>query len=822
MPYDFKSIESKWQKIWEETELYKTPEKPRKKYYCLEMFLYPSGDVHMGHFRNYVVGDVLARFKMMQGYDVFHPFGWDAFGLPAEQAAIQRGVHPREWTLNNIEISRETLKKVGLSYDWDKEVITCNPDYYKWNQWIFLKLYEHNLAYRAKSLVNWCPSCKTVLANEQVEHGRCWRCESEVTKTELEQWFLKITAYAERLLNDLDKLPGWPENVKTMQRNWIGRSEGVELDFTLEQTGEKLTVFTTRPDTIFGVTFMSIAPEHDLLKRIEIPVQYKTQVQDYVRQSLKRSEIERTSLTGEKEGIFTGLFAINPLCGEKVQLWVADYVLASYGTGIVMGVPAHDRRDFLFARKYGFPIKVVIEPPGQNLTVEKMEDAYEEPGTMVNSGEFSALLSTEGITKVIQHSEKKGMGRRRINYKLRDWLVSRQRYWGTPIPMVHCPKCGIVPIPEKDLPVLLPEGIKDYLPKGRSPLEDMPEFINVNCPECGGISKRDPDTMDTFVDSSWYEHRYVDNKNGREIFDRKKVADWMPVDQYIGGITHATGHLIYFRFFNKFFKALGLVDFDEPALRLFNHGMVLDTQGQVMAKSKGNVVSPITVMDRYGVDISRLAMLFAAPAAKELLWSEEGLTGTSRFVNRLYRLAEVVGGQPVNLDQRFKLSDLTTRDTVAYRKLNWTIKRVTEDIETLEFNTAVAALMELLNVLSELDPAQSKVIAYSVARMAQLLAPMAPHIAEEMWSRLGYQRTIFKSRWPEFDPEAIKVEEVTYAVQINGKLRATFDAPVNLPEEEVKKRALTEQKVASYVEGMVIVRTVVVTNKLVSIVVRGK
>ncbi|MCI0531434.1 MAG: leucine--tRNA ligase, partial [candidate division Zixibacteria bacterium] len=472
MPYDFKSIESKWQKLWEQTKLFKAPEIPKKKYYCLEMFAYPSGDIHMGHFRNYVIGDVVARFKMMQGYDVLHPFGWDAFGLPAEQAAIQKKIHPKEWTVKNIEVSRNTLKKVGLSYDWDREVITCNPEYYRWNQWIFLKLYENNLAYRAKALVNWCPSCNTVLANEQVENGRCWRCGTEVTKRELEQWYFRITAYADRLLEGLDTLPGWPENLKAIQRNWIGRSQGAEVDFTLEGTRHKLPVFTTRPDTIYGVTFMSIAPEHPLLEELRIPDSHKKEVEQFIIRALKKTEIERTSTVGEKEGVFTGLYAVNPLSKENVQLWVADYVLASYGTGIVMGVPAHDQRDFLFAKKYSLPAKVVIQPEGQKLNAEIMEQAFEETGTMVNSRQFDGAPSADGIGAVIARLEQEKTGRRQVHYRLRDWLISRQRYWGTPIPMIHCVRCGTVTVPEKDLPVILPENVPDFLPKGRSPLED--------------------------------------------------------------------------------------------------------------------------------------------------------------------------------------------------------------------------------------------------------------------------------------------------------------------------------------------------------------
>jgi leucyl-tRNA synthetase len=605
-----------------------------------------------------------------------------------------------------------------------------------------------------------------------------------------------------------------------MQRYWIGRSEGVEIDFTLEKTGEKLTVFTTRPDTIFGVTFMSLAPEHELLKRVVLPSQYKKKVEDYVQKALQRSEIERTTLTGEKEGVFTGLYVINPFSGEKIQLWVADYVVATYGTGIVMGVPAHDQRDFLFAKKYGLPIKVVIQTPMGELKPETMEQAYEEPGPMVNSGQFNGTNSIEGIKKTVGFAEQKGIGRRKINYKLRDWLISRQRYWGTPIPMILCPKCGIVPVPENELPVLLPEAIKDFIPKGRSPLEDVPEFINVECPKCSGPAKRDPDTMDTFVDSSWYQLRYLDNRNQKKIFEKDKATVWMPVDKYVGGIEHATGHLLYFRFFNKFFKDLGLLDYDEPAARLFNHGMVLDSEGVVMSKSKGNVTSPTTVMNQNGVDVTRVAMLFAAPPGKEMLWTEEGLTGTSRFLNRVFRLAESVQRKPVDLGQKFNLSGLSDQDAATYRKLNWAIMKVGKDIEGFEFNTAVAALMELLNQVSTMEPVQSEVFDYSVARMAQILAPLAPHIAEEIWSILGSKDSVFKSAWPDYDPESIKTQEVTYAVQINGKLRATFEAPVNISEEELKKLVLTQDKVAFHLREKQIVKTIIVPNKLVNLVVK--
>ncbi|HEX7401117.1 MAG TPA: leucine--tRNA ligase, partial [candidate division Zixibacteria bacterium] len=620
-----------WQRIWEDSKIFQAPDHPEKKYYLLVMFAYPSGDIHMGHFRNFIIGDTVARYKMMNGYQVLHPFGWDAFGLPAEIAAIKRKIHPKEWTLQNIKISDATLKRCGISFDWNREVITCLPEYYKWTQWMFLKLYENNLAYRDTSLVNWCPGCKTVLANEQVEQGRCWKCESVVEEKELEQWFFRITAYAERLLNDLDRLVGWPENTKTLQRNWIGKSEGVEIDFTIEGTSKKISVFTTRPDTIYGVTFMAIAPETKILRSLNMDSEHRKVVEEYQQMVSTRSEIDR-SAAGEKDGVFTGIYAINPLSGDKIQLWVADYVLASYGTGIVMGVPGHDQRDFEFSKKYGIPIKVVIQAPDGILLPDNMKEAYVEPGNMVNSDIFNGLFSTEGIDKINEYVVKKGLGRLKINYKLRDWLISRQRYWGAPIPMIHCEGCGIVTVNEVDLPVLLPEADIDYAPKGRSPLADSKEFMDVNCPKCGGKAKRDPDTMDTFVCSSWYFLRYTDPHNQVEPFSKEKAREWLPVDKYIGGIEHACGHLLYFRFFNKFLHDIGWLSVDEPAVELFNHGMVLDDEGRVMSKSLGNVVSPIDMIDKYGTDVSRITMYFAAPSEREILWSEEGITGATRFL----------------------------------------------------------------------------------------------------------------------------------------------------------------------------------------------
>ncbi len=815
--YPFKEIEPKWQKRWEESKIHQAPDHPQNKYYLLVMYAYPSGDIHMGHFRNFIIGDTVARYKMMQGYQVLHPFGWDAFGLPAETAAIKSKIHPKEWTMENIRTSDMTLKRCGISFDWSREVITCVPEYYKWTQWMFLKLFEHGLAYQDTAFVNWCPECKTVLANEQVVQGRCWRCESVVEERELKQWFFQITDYAERLLEGLDKLKGWPENVKTLQRNWIGKSEGVEIDFTIEGTDQKISVFTTRPDTIYGVTFMAIAPENKLAKSLKMNSEHRNAVEEYTKKASQKSEIDRTAI-GEKDGVFTGVYAINPLSGDKVQLWVADYVLATYGTGIVMGVPAHDQRDFEFCRKYGIPVKVVIQPPDRKLLAESMEEAYTEPGTMVNSNIFDGLFSTEGIDKVNEYVVEKGLGRLKTNYKLRDWNISRQRYWGAPIPMIHCENCGVVPVPESDLPVLLPEGEIDFTPKGRSPLSDSKEFMDVNCPKCGKKAKRDPDTMDTFVCSSWYFLRYVDAHNSEEPFSKEKAKVWLPVDKYIGGIEHACGHLIYFRFFTKFLYDIGWLEVDEPTVELFNHGMVLDKEGSVMSKHLGNVVSPSDIIDKHGADASRIAMYFAAPSEREILWSEEGIVGATRFLNRIYKFAQLAEGK--KLKEKLRPDELTPSDLKAYKKLNQTIKKVEEDIGTLQFNTAIASMMELLNVMDDIDTEKSKVLGFCVEKLAQILAPFAPHLAEEIWQILGNKESVFKSQWPSYDKEALKEEEITFVVQVNGKLRASMSLPVNTPEEEAKKLALSNERVKKFIQNKNIIKSIFVPNKLINFVVK--
>jgi leucyl-tRNA synthetase len=822
LKYDFKEIEAKWQKKWNEENLYKSPETPRKgKYYVLVMFAYPSGDIHMGHFRNYILGDATARYQMMKGKDVLHPFGWDAFGLPAERAAIERGMHPAEWTRENIEVSRVTLQKTGISYDWSREVTSSNPDYYKWTQWIFTQLFKKGLAYQKTGWVNWCPEDKTVLANEQVVGGKCERCDTTVEKKELTQWYFKITDYADRLVDGLDTLPGWPENVKTMQKEWIGRSHGLEVDFIIKETGEKLPIYTTRPDTIFGVTFMAIAPESPLIERLNLEGEYKEKVERYRKEVLLRPEIERASAVGEKDGVFTGKYVVNPFNGEEVQLWVADYVLAGYGTGAVMAVPAHDSRDFLFAKKYGIPIEVVIHPDEKtSLDADTMDDAFVDYGVMVNSGPFNGLAGQEAVEKINDYAEEKGIGRRKVNYKLRDWLISRQRYWGAPIPIIHCPQCGPTAVPENDLPVLLPQ-VGNFLPKGRSPLADVPEYMNVNCPECGGEAQRDPDTMDTFVCSSWYFLRYADPHNTDIPFDKQKAARWMPIDKYIGGITHATGHLIYFRFFQKFLKDIGWVKDEEPSVQLFNLGMVCDARGEVMSKSKGNLVSPTGVMESNGIDISRLGMFFTAPAEKEVVWADEVMVGIAKFVkNRFYPMLNNYRGTKPDLKSYFKLGDLSDYEKSTYIELNRTIRRVGEDIERLQFNTAISALMELERDYSPDKIKNGNLNDYIILKSIQLMAPMAPHLAEEMWEICGGEFSVFQSNWPGYDPEAIHFDMVNIAVQINGKLRSAIQIARDSSEAEVFAAATREPKVMSYIEGKEIVKKIYIRNRLVNIVVR--
>jgi leucyl-tRNA synthetase len=817
--YDFNNVEKKWRRKWEETYLFTAADDPRKKFYLLVMFAYPSGDVHMGHFRNYTIGDAVARYRMMNGYNILHPFGWDAFGLPAENAAIRRGKHPREWTLHNIEVSRNTLKKVGISFDWSREISSCDPEYYRWSQWIFLQMFDRGLAYRQKAKVNWCPTCNTVLANEQVIGGRCERDDTPVETRELEQWFLRITDYADRLIDSLDGLPGWSDSIKATQREWIGRSEGCEIDFIIEKSGEKLPIFTTRPDTVYGVTYMAVAPEAEVLKRLSIPPEFREGVDEYIKKAAGKTEVERAAAQ-EKDGVFTGCYIINPFNGDKVQLWVADYVLAGYGTGVVMAVPAHDQRDFEFARKYDIPVKVVIRTTDWvELKSDEMTEAWVEYGEMVNSGHFDGTPGDKAVAEVTKYAEQKGLGRSKINYRLHDWLISRQRYWGTPIPIIHCPKCGPVRVPDKDLPILLPE-MDNCLPKGRSPLADAPEFINTSCPKCGGEAKRDPDTMDTFICSSWYFLRYLDPKNSKELFSHKSAKTWLPVDLYIGGAEHAVGHLIYFRFFTKFLKDIGLLDIDEPAMNLFNHGMVNDEHGQKMSKTRGNVVSPIGLVEEYGSDITRLAMFFKGPPNVEIDWSSDLIANMSKFVsNRFFPLIHYFKGDSIDLKYYFKKEELTPDEFRTYVRLNQTIKAGTQDIEEMQFHTLIAAIMKFLNEFKP-ETLSQKLANYSILKLIQLFSPVAPHTAEEMWALAGQRYSIFNSDWPEYDPNAIVADMITIAVQVNGKLRGQAEVPADADESTIIAEAKTVERVRHYIQGRRIVKEVYVKGRLVNLVVK--
>jgi len=825
---DFQKLDKKWQRFWKESGLYKTPEipDPKKKFYLLEMFAYPSGDIHIGHFRNYTIGDVMWRFHRMQGKDLLHPFGWDAFGLPAEQAAIKRGIHPEDWTEGNIATGETTLESLGISYDWDKEVVTCRPDYYKWSQWIFLKLYEKGLTYQKEALVNWCPECNTVLANEQVmSDGTCWRHSDTVVKKKfLKQWYFKITDYAQRLLDGLDVVEkNWPSSTVAQQRNWIGRSEGAEIHFTVKETGDDLPVFTTRPDTIYGVTFMAIAPDAPLMRKLADASPNSTEVNKYIEKAVAKSEIERSAEGGEKDGVNTGFTVRNPFNGKEVPLYVADYVLAGYGAGAVMAVPAHDTRDFAFARKYGIEIVPVIHKKDASpLNPSDMEEAYTEPGTMHNCGPFDGVDSVEGINQTADFAEQQGFGKATITYKLRDWLLSRQRYWGAPIPVVHCEKCGVVPMPEKDLPVVLPK-VKDFLPRGRSPLEDVDDFMNTSCPKCGEDAKRDPDTMDTFVCSSWYHLRYSDPKNAEKAWEKKNIDAWLPVDLYIGGSEHAMGHLIYFRFITKVLHDMGYVSCDEPAKVLFHHGMVYDEKGDKMSKSKGNVVSPNDLVNEWGVDIPRTAMLFLAPPNREILWTETGMIGAKRFLNRYAAQVQNLVDAGVLSDSPapdLNNSDVMKYDRPFFRKVQQTIRKVTRDLETIEFNTAIASMMELLNDLGAYDPSKSSMGAWLAGVMPRIVAPFAPHLAEELWEKVGGKQSIFKSQWPAYDEAACQEDMVNIPVQIKGKLRGVIVAPKGISKDEALKLALLESSVERHIADVSAIRKVIfVPDKILNLIV---
>ena len=803
--YDFKKIEDKWQKIWTENGQYKTDttDSSKPNYYTLEMFPYPSGNIHMGHVRNYSIGDVVARFKKMEGYNVLHPMGWDSFGLPAENAAIKHGVHPHKWTMANIEDMKGQLKLLGLSYDWEREVATSTPEYYKFTQEIFLKFLEAGLAYKKKSFVNWCPSCETVLANEQVVGGQCERCDAVVVKKDLEQWYFKTTAFAEELLNDLDTLDGWPEKVKTMQRNWIGKSNGAELRFDIEGTDKSMTVYTTRPDTTYGVTFMVLAPESELVQELVAGTEYEADVNAFVQKMHTKTEIERTSSDAEKEGMFIGKYVINPVNGNKIPVWIANYVLADYGTGAIMAVPAHDDRDKEFAQKYNLDIIPVID----------------EDNKMINSEEFNGMDASKAFDGIVEKLAKENRGKKTVNYRLRDWLLSRQRYWGCPIPVVYCDDCGIVPVDKKDLPVLLPTDV-EFTGKGESPLTTSKEFATTACPCCGKEARREVDTMDTFVDSSWYFLRYIDPKNTEEPFSKEMVNKWMPVDQYIGGVEHAIMHLLYSRFFVKAFKSMGMLDFDEPFKNLLTQGMVL-MDGSKMSKSKGNTVSPIEIINKYGADTARLFVLFAAPPERDLDWSEQGVEGCFRFLNRVYRLVDELAEVAKS---NAEVKAVTKEDKAMRLVIHSTLKKVTADLsEKFGFNTAIAALMELINEMykyKELDTRNDGIIREGIETIVTILAPFTPHIGEELWTMIGKEGSVFNISWPSYDESALVQDEVEVIVQVNGKLRAKVSMDANISREDMEKVAMEDAKVQAAIEGKDVVKVIAVPKKLVNIVVK--
>jgi leucyl-tRNA synthetase len=797
--YHFKEIEEKWQKEWEKKALFSVRPDPRKqKYYLLEMFPYPSGKIHMGHVRNYTIGDVAARFKMMQGFNVLHPMGFDAFGQPAENAAIKNKTQPDVWTHKCIDWMRKELKKMGLSYDWQREVSTCDSSYYKWNQWIFLGMFEQGLAYKKSSNVNWCPVCETTLANEEVIDGGCWRCSAKVEQKDLEQWFLKITAYKERLLEDLQSLEHWPERVLAMQNNWIGKSQGVEIYFRLKDKAKIITVFTTRADTIFGATYIVLAPEHPLVKEIISGSPQEKAVLKFIEKVSKESKVVRAATDVKKEGVFTGVNAINPVNNEEIPIWVADYVLLEYGSGAIMAVPSHDQRDFLFAKEHGLPMRIVIEKPDtSNQRPEDLDEAYEGDGVQVNSGQFDGLGNQEAKIKIAEWMERTGIGKIQTHWRLRDWLISRQRYWGTPIPIIYCQKCGIVPVPYEDLPVELPKDAP-FTGEGGSPLAKVRAFVNVFCPQCKSPGRRETDTMATFFDSSWYFLRFCSPKSLSEPFDQQEVRYWMPVDQYIGGIEHAILHLLYARFFTKFFKDLGMLEFDEPFKRLLTQGMVLK-DGEVMSKSRGNIVDPDSIIKRFGADTLRLFILFAAPPETELEWDDQAIEGAYKFLNRVWRIQE-------NLKQK---SDLRLT-----RILHKTIKKVTEDITAFKFNTAIASLMEMTNAIYQ-SGADKEVF----AKLLLMLAPFVPHFCEELWQLQGEKESIFRATFPQYEPDMLIEETVTIVVQVNGKLRTKIDVPADISEDRLKELALSDEKLKPWIKGKPIKNFIVVPKKLVNIVV---
>ena len=822
-PHD---IEAKWQKYWEENKTFKVEmDKDKPKSYVLEMFPYPSGNLHMGHVRNYSIGDVIARFRTMKGFNVLHPMGWDSFGMPAENAAIKHNIPPKKWTLENIANMTRQLKALGLSYDWDREVTTCKEDYYKWTQWFFELFYKRGLAVKKESAVNWCDTCNTVLANEQVIDGKCWRCNHEVVKKDLSQWFFKITDYADELLKDLDLLPGWPERVKTMQHNWIGRSEGLEFSFEIPALNDTVAVYTTRPDTAYGVTFMALAAEHPLIKKICENNPKADEINAFCERVRNQSEIERTSSESEKEGVFTGVYCINPFTGRKVEIWVTNYVLYDYGTGAVMGVPTGDQRDWMFADKYGIEKIVTICPIGKELKLEEMTCAYEEKeGMLVNSGEFTGMEMHKAMSAIMDKAEAEGFGKRRVNYRLRDWLISRQRYWGAPIPIIYCPHCGEVLVPEDQLPVRLPEDVS-FNAGAKSPLATSEEFVHCKCPKCGADATRETDTMDTFLCSSWYYLRYTDAHNDKMPFDKELNNYWGPVDQYIGGIEHAILHLLYSRFFVKVLRDAGLVDYDEPFSNLLTQGMVIK-DGAKMSKSLGNVVSPEEILSKYGADTARLFILFAAPPERELEWSDQGVEGSFRFLNRIWRIVQAFEAVLAQKVTEYDHSNLSEADKDLRRVLHSSIKKVTNDIETrFNFNTAISTMLDLVNTLYAYKEAAKEpnagLVYEAISDLIKMMSPFVPHITEELWrGAIDANSSVHEQSWPECDEEALKVDNVEIVLQVNGKVRGRLTVPAEATKEELEKIAMADANVQAHIGDATVRKVICVPGRLVNIVAK--
>lgn len=821
--YDFLNIEKKWQDYWANNNTFRSvADENKKKYYVLEMFPYPSGRIHMGHVRNYTIGDVVARYKMQSGYNVLHPVGFDAFGQPAENAAIKHETDPKIWTERCIGWMVKELKAMGFSYDWGRELSTHREEYYRWNQWIFIKMMEKGLAYKKASSVNWCPACETTLANEEVINGGCWRCKTEVEQKDLNQWYLKITDFQDDLLEDLNVLENWPERVIAMQKNWIGKSFGVEIFFKESESKKDIPVFTTRQDTIFGATYMVVAPEHPVLQEIIKGKKEEAAVLEFIERASKKTKVVRVSTDVKKEGVFTGAYAINPVNNEKIPIWTADYVLMEYGTGAIMAVPTHDQRDFLFAKEHGLPLRIVIQTQDQRpQTPDEMTEAFEENGVQVNSGQFDGLTNEAAKAKIADWMEEEKIGKRTIFYRLRDWLISRQRYWGTPIPVIYCDKCGIVPAPVEDLPVALPENIQ-ITGEGGSPLSKVKDFVNVNCPKCSGPAKRETDTMATFIDSSWYFLRFCSPKNDKAVFDKKEANYWMKVDQYIGGIEHAVLHLLYSRFFTKFLNSIGMVDFKEPFDKLLTQGMVLK-EGEVMSKSKGNIVDPDEMIKKFGADSLRICILFAAPPEAEFDWNDRGMDGAWRFLNRVWTAAVTLADMKASGKYREEMPE----DKDLEFKMHATIKKVTEEMNGgFKFNTAISTMMELTNaIVPALRKAQqsevlSKVLADAIETLILMLAPITPHMCEELWQMLGHQESIIKSDWPIFDEKKLVKDEMTIVIQINSKVRSKAVVPAGISNDELKKIILADEKVKEWIKGKEIKKFIIVPNKLANLVLQ--